>query len=339
MRARRVVLVLGVLGVLGCAARSGSRAPAPVDAPPVAPLSLAMLGESGSALAHGDVLDRLFEAPEVRDAGSRLLSRVGAEPSLAPLYDGLVARVFQDPAFLAALRGLAPPGSPLEEVTGIMLARLSASIEGPAFDAALDGALDHLFGRPEVDAAFERLAEALVAKARFSERIAALVLRWRPELEGVVGLAMTDEAFSARFQQHLAEPGRAGAIRQLFADRMVDDPGVRAGLAALLDDEAFARACAELVRAILSHPSFQVDAAAVVAGMVEQIDGVELGQRIDRTLVTPTSEAAVVAFLGQVVQSAAFDALSDRLGRVLDDPNLQAELLSIVAGAPAGHSA
>jgi len=323
----------------GCAART--RGGEPVAPATVAPLSRAMLDVSGGGLAQSDAIDRLFDAPEVTAAGERLWLRLGQEPTLTPLYERFLASLMEHPALLQSLAAMvaAAPDTSADELTTQAIARLSAGLDGPAFDAALDGSLDRLLDRPIVDAAFGRMAEALVEKARFSERLAALMLRWQPELEAAVGVSMSDARFTERFEQHLAVPARAGALRQLITDRMVDDPGVRASLAALLDDEAFSRACVTLVRTMLEVPAFRDDVTVLVVGMIEQVDAGELGRRVDRVLVTPAIEAAVVTWVDDVTAAQAFGALSDRLGLVLEDPNLQAELLAIVVGAPAHRTA
>ena len=52
----------------------------------------------------------------------------------------------------------------------------------------------------------------------------------------------------------------------------------------------------------------------------------QLEQRLDRVLVNPTVEKAVVTWADRVVASEAFARFGQRLGMALDDPNLQAEL-------------
>jgi hypothetical protein len=335
----RLALAIACLVALGCAARP--RGAAPASSPPAAPLSAVMLGTSVGGLAGGDALDRLFGAPEVTAAGERLLGRLGQEPSLVPLYDGFVLGLFGQPALLEAFAAMAleEPGISVDALTAKAVARLSAGIDGPVFDAALDGSIDRLLERPMVDAAFGRLAETMVERARITDRLAALVLEWRPELEAAVGVPMTDERFGPRFEQHLADPARAEAIRRLFADRLVDDPGVRRGLAALLDDDAFVGSCAVVVRTLLQSPGLDERASAVLGGMLDEVDAEELGRRVDRVLVTAEIEAAVAAWTDEVAASAAFGTLADRLGLVLEDPNLRAELLAIVVGAPANRTA
>lgn len=338
-------IVVVALGLLGCAARSRGTEPPPASsgpAPaPVTSLSRAMLGTNVAGLADGKAVDRLFEAPEVTAAGGRLLERLGQEPSLEPLYTDFMARMLEQPALIASMTKLAAadPGGSVDGLVTTALARLSAGIDGPAFDAALDGALDRLLGRPLVDAAFGRMAEVLVERSRLSDRLAALLVEWRPELEAAVGVPMTDERFAARLEQHLADPARASAIQQLFGDRMVDDAGVRQGLTALIDDAAFLAACTGVVHTLLDGPGFHERAATVIAGMIEEVDEGELTARVERLLLTPEIEAAVVQWTEQVTASPAFGTLAERLGAVLDDPNLQAELLAIVAGTVAHRTA
>jgi len=341
MKRMRGLALLLVLTELGCAARSHASPSTSPPPPPVAPLSLAMLGTSAGGLTDGEALDRLFAAPEVAAAGERLLGRLGREPSLTPLYEGFTAQLFEQPAMLASLAriAMATPGISAEELTATALARLSAGVDGPAFDAALDRGIDRLLDRPTVDAAFGRMAATLVERAHVSDRLAALMLHWRPELEAAVGVPMTDERFASRLTEHMADPARASATQQLFVDRMVDDPGVRAGLAALLDDDAFFGACADGVRAMLESPEFHERSAAVIAGMLEEVDAEEMNVRVDRVLVSPELEAAMVRWSEEVTASAGFGTLAERVGAVLDDPNLQAELLAIIAGTSAGNTA
>jgi hypothetical protein len=328
------LLVLIVGAELGCAGRSRGRESESPSPPSVAPLSLAMLGTSAGGLTDGEAFDRLFEAPEVAAAGERLLGRLGQDPTLTPLYEGFTTRLFEQPAMLASLARLAmaTPGISADELTATAVARLS-------FDTALDRALDRLLDRPAVDAAFGRMADALVERAHITDRLAALMLHWRPELEATLGVPMTDERFGPRLAEHLGNLARTSAMQQLFADRMVDDPGVRESLAALLDDEAFLGACASVIRTLLESPDFQERAAAVIAGMLEEIDTEEMTVRVERVLVTPELEAALVKWSEETTASATFGTLGERLGAVLDDPNLQAELLAIIAGTSVGRTA
>jgi hypothetical protein len=73
--------------------------------------------------------------------------------------------------------------------------------------------------------------------------------------------------------------------------------------------------------------------------MLDEVDAEELGRRVDRVLVTPAIETAVVRWTDEVAASAAFTVVAERLGLVLEDPNLQAELFAIVVGAAAGPTA
>lgn len=247
----------------------------------------------------------------------------------------------QQPALIEAFARLAAaePGASIEETTERVTARLSEGIDGPAFDAALDASIDRLLDRPDVDAAFGRMAEALVERSHLVERLTALLMQWRPELEAAVGAPMDDERFEAQLEQHLGEPAREQALSRLLGSRLADDPGVRQGVAALLDDDAFFDACARLVRSLLESPEFHASASGVLIGMLEEVDAQELGRLVDRVLVTPPVERAVVAWVDDVTASAAFTTFSEQLGLVLDDPNLQAELFTIVVGAPAGPTA
>jgi hypothetical protein len=342
----RAAVALAVLVSLGCAGRSRggggeSEPPASAAPAPEASLSLAMLGTDGEALTDGEAFDRLFAAPEVSAAGERLLARLGNEASLEPLYVGFTTRMWEQPALLESITRLtaAEPGASVETIVATSMSRLSAGIDGPAFDAALDAALDRVLDRPSVDAAFGRMSTLLVERARFRERLVALMLDWQPELEAAVDVPMTDERFAARLEQHLADPARASAIRALFAERMIDAPRVREGLVALLDDAAFSAACVEVVRTLLGDPSFDARAASVLAGMIDEVDREELTRRVEKALVTPELEAAVVTWVEAVTQSPAFATLAEQLGAVLDDPSVQAELLAIVAGTPARRTA
>ncbi len=337
----RGLALLLVFAALGCAGRAPTREPASPPSPPVASLSLAVLGTNVAGLADGEAMDRLFAAPEVTAAGERLLGRLGQEPSLAPLLEGFTAHLFEQPALIQSIASLAvaSPGISVDELTSVALARLSTGVDGPAFDAALDRGIDRLLDRPTVDEAFERMAETLVERAHIRDRLAALMLHWRPELEAAVGVPMTDERFVSRFEAHLADPARAAAMQQLFTDRMIDDPGVRTGVAALLDDDAFLAACTGVARTLLGSPAFSASAAAVLAGILDEVDTEELSRRVEGTLVTPELEATMVTWVDAITKSTAFGALAERLGAVLDDPNLQAELLAIIASASTGRTA
>lgn len=86
-------------------------------------------------------------------------------------------------------------------------------------------------------------------------------------------------------------------------------------------------------------PGFHERAATVIAGMIEEVDESELTTRVERLLLTSEIEATVVQWTEQVTASSAFGSLAERLGVLLDDPNLQAELLAIVAGTAAHRTA
>lgn len=337
-----VGLMLAISAALGCGPRARGGDPTPPSPQAVAPLSRAMLGSSmQGGLADSEALDRLFEAPEVAAAGERLFARLRDDPSLGPLYERTLAELMGQPALIEAFARMAAaaPGRSVDELTAEAVTRLSAGMDGPAFDAALDASLDRLFDRPEPDAAFGRMADVLLERSALVERFTALLMQWQPELEAAVGVPMTDERFEARLEQHLSDAARQEALSRLLGSRLADDPGVRQSLAALVDDDAFASACATLVRGLLESPGFHASAIAVLTGLIDEVDAQELGRRVDRVLVTPALEHAVAAWVDGVIAAPSFTALSERLGTVLDDPNVQAELLTIVAGTPAGRTA
>lgn len=338
----RLGVALVALGVLGCAHRARGGDSAPPSAQAVAPLSHAMLGSaSGSGLASSDALDRLFEAPEVTAAGDRLLSRLGEDPRLEPLYAETIDGVMRQPAMLQAFARLSTrdPSASIESIGDEVVARLSAGIEGPVFDAALDESLDHLLDRPTVDEAFGRMADVLIERSRLVEQLGMLMAQWAPELEVAVGVPLDDDRFGPRLEQHLGDPARAQALSSLLSARLANDPGLHSALAGLLDDEAFFGASAALVHGLLTSADFDANATDVLVGMIDEVDAQELRQRVDRVLVTPAVERAVVTWVDEVTTTAAFTTLAERLALVLEDPNLQAELFTIVVGAPAGPTA
>lgn len=337
----RSAAILLVLTAIPACERAAARASTPPDPAAAAPVSRAMLGEGGLAISGRDALDRLFEAPEVTAAGQRLLDRLGDDPSLAPLYAGFIQSLMQQPALLQALLTIADedPGASIESLSAQVGERLSEAIDGPEFDAALDASLDHLLDRPDVDAAFERLAEATIERGRFTDKLAALLVQWQNELEDVVGVPMGDERFEARFEAHLADSGRQAALEDLLSERVADDPGIREALAALIEDEAVFVACATLVTDVISSESFVSDTTDVFAGMIVGIDAEELERRVDRVLVTPATEQAVIAWLERIMAAPSFGRLADGLGALLDDPNVQAELYGVLLGTPKGSAA
>ncbi|MCA9706731.1 MAG: hypothetical protein KDK70_12845 [Myxococcales bacterium] len=338
-RRARVLPWLAVAALLGCARPSRGTEPPPRAT--VEPLSLALVGEGGGALADRGALDRLLEAPEVTAAGQRLLARLADDPALEPLYRGFMADLLQQPALLEAMAAMAArsPGLSIDELSAQVVTRLSEGIDGPVFDAALDGSLDRLLDQPSVDAAFGRLTSALIDRARLSERLSALLRQWQPELEAAVGVPMSDDRFLERFEAHVSAPQRSARLRELLRARVEEQPRIRQGLAALLDDEAFFRACAHLLQRVLESPGFEANTTAIFAGMLEQVDLAQMRQRVDRVLVTPEIERAVVAWVEEVIASEALTTLADQLGAVLDDPHLQAELFDVLVGASAGPTA
>ena len=162
---------------------------------------------------------------------------------------------------------------------------------------------------------------------------------YQADLEDVVGLPMGDERFEARFEAHLADSGRQAALEDLLSERVADDPGIREALAALIEDEAVFVACATLVTDVISSESFVSDTTDVFAGMIVGIDAEELERRVDRVLVTPATEQAVIAWLERLMEAPSFGRLADSLGALLDDPNVQAELYGVLLGTPKGSAA
>ncbi len=321
---------------MACAGRSkGTSAPTTPSPETVAPVSMALLGGSEGFVPGDDSLDRLLDSPEVAEAGQRLLERLGNDPQLQPLYEGFTSRLATHPALMKALTALIEQlESPDQDPLTLAIARVSSALDGPQFDAALDQTFDRLLDRPDVDAAFERIAESLVDQARFGDRIGALLIEWQPELEAALGLPMDHEDFPARLQAHVEQPDRNRALHDLLAARMLADPSVREGLAAILDDEAFFAACAALVTSLFGSPDFESHTVDVLVVMLEQADTAQMKQRLDEVLVTPAMEQAVVTWADQVIASEAFLRFGDQLGKTLEDPNLQAELFDVLVGSP-----
>jgi len=258
-RENALLLVVGMSMSMACAGRSrGTSAPLTPSSETVAPVSMALLGGSEGFVPGNDSVDRLLDSPEVAEAGQRLLNRLGSDPQLQPLYEGFTSRLSTHPALMKTLSALIEQReSPDEDPLTLAVTRLSSALDGPEFDAALDQSLDRLFERPDVDAAFERVAEALVEQARFGDRIGELLMAWRPELEAAIGVPMDHEDFPARLQAHVEQPDRNRALHELLGARLVADPSVREGFAAVLDDEAFFVACAALVTSLFRSPDFE----------------------------------------------------------------------------------
>ncbi|MCX4248095.1 hypothetical protein [Paraliomyxa miuraensis] len=336
------LLVLGLMlgplgGMLGCAHRARGGDPTPPSPQAVAPLSHAMLGTAtGAGLASSEALDRLFDAPEVTAAGERLLARLGQDPSLVPIFDQTLSAMMQHPALLEAFVRLSSrdPSGSVDALGERVEALLSAGIDGPAFDAALDESLDVLLDRPAVDDAFGRMADVIVERSLLGDRIGYLMLEWAPELEATLGVPMDDERFAARLEQHLDEPARIAALSSLLSARLGDDPGLRRALAGLLDDAAFFAASTRFVHGVLTSEGFTTHATHVLAGMLDEVDANELRIRVERVLVTPAIERAAVIWVDEVSATQAFASMAQQLGLVLEDPNLQAELFTILVGAP-----
>ena len=338
------VVALGVFAwsSLACGPRKGepSTTPEPSTAP-VAPVSRAMLSRGGGGTGSFDAIDRLFEAPEVSAAGEKVLERLGSDPALEPLYSGFIAGMLEQPALTQAMVRLAQknPDLSMEQLAAQVETRLGEGVDSPAFDTALDQSLDRLLDRPDVDAAFERLADDLLTQGQFVDTLAALLIQWQPDLEAAVGVPMTDPGFEARFEAHLAQPGRSEALESLLEAHLVDSPAVRQGLVALIEDQVFYDACAELIRSLLTSPRFDADATAVFAAMIEGVPEAELHQRVDTVLVNPQTEAMAVKWVDQIRTSPAFGALAQGLGDILRDPAVQAELHGVLIGPPARQTA
>lgn len=325
---------------LGGGCRRGSAPTVPPDPSTAAPVSRAMLGGEGLDISGQHAFEALLDSPEVTAAGERILDRLGSDPSLEPLYAEFLESLMQQPALLDALMTLADqdPDASIESLSAQVGERLGEAIDGPAFDAALDRSLDLLLDRPRVDDAFERLADATVSHG-FTDALAELVLRWQPDIEDAVGVAMTDESFEARFEAHLDQPGRAAALEELLVARIGEDPEIRSHFAALLDDEEVFVACAVLVTDVLSSDGFSAHSTDVFAGMIVGVDAEQLDLLVERALVTPQIEQAVVSWVERVMASPSFEALAIRFGRLLDDPNTQAELYDVLLGTPSRSAA
>lgn len=327
--------------VLACANRSG-RSTSPEASPQatVEPLSVALLDKTGGPMmADTEWFERLLESAEVEAAGQRLFDRLGGHPALEPHFDHFVSGLLQQPKLLEAFAAMAArdPDASIDELTARVITRLSEGIDGPVFDAALDASLDRLLDRPAVDDAFGRLVRALLDRARIVERTSALLLQWQPELEAAVGLPMSHDDFVDRLHAHVQQPARERRLRELMIARV--EPRLREGLATLIDDDAFLDACARLVERVLTSSGFETNTTAVFAGMIEQVDAARMGTLIDRILVTPEIERAVAAWADELIASDASTTFADRLGAILDDPSLQAELFDVVVGASAGPTA
>ncbi len=300
-----------------------------------------MLGAGLGGTPGRDAFDRLFDDPEVTAAGQRLLDRLFEAPSLAPLLSGFVSRLFTKPQMLQALASLAAqsPDGGQDDLADRITASLSESVDGPHFDAALDKALDRLLDRPDVDAAFERMAEAMLERGRFVDRLTEMLMRWQPDLEAAVGVPFDHDSFEAKLEEHLGQPGRSEAIEHVVTERIAQDPGIRAALVSLLDDDAFLGSCETLVHGVVGSPSFEDDTTAVFVDLLLDAPPEQLEASVDALLVTPAIERSVVQWSDEIVDSARFRELADTLGQVLEDPNLQAELFDAVVGTPASRTA
>ncbi len=339
----RLGISLVLAGTVACKSRSGasSRAPEPPEAA-VQPLSMALVGAGPGAVVSADIFDRVFDTPTVSAAGRQLFERLSQEPSLSPRYEQFLQGLLGQPVLLATLAKMAenaPPGSSVDDLSEVVMVRLAAGLEGPAFDAALDASLDRLLAQPSVDAAFERMAAALVDRSQLTARVSALMLEWQLDLEVAVGVPMSHADFPERLEAHVEQGGRGEAMRELLGQRMLLRPKTLDSMAALIGDDAFFVACTGLVRGLLDSPDLQERTTLVFVAMIEQADATQLGRRVDDVLVTSEVEQAVARWADEVTASAALTDFAVTLGEALDDPNLQAELYDVLIGASGSRTA
>lgn len=352
------------LGVVGCRDRSlpAAQAPTVEVAPGVADArpELARLRDRSEAnldrvlespavdAAFERAFDRLGEDPAVAEAGAALLTRVGGTEPLASQASAFVADLAQTDAVQAVVQRFIAqhPGMSPDDISAALGAHTSAVVDGPAFQGALDAAIEHLFARARVERAFTRLGDRAVADSHLEKSLTdAFVAVLSPpaefaRLELRLGVPQNDAGFEAALAAYVLDAQRLERLLVAFANELGEQPDSRRAFVAILEHPALVRITAEEVGTLLAAPSFRTGAERTMIALIEERDAATLTDLLERTLVTDAAEDALVSWTDRIAREQPIvAAFGGALTAIAESPEFAERIREIYLGAPSSETA
>jgi hypothetical protein len=263
-------------------------------------------------------VDEVFSDPALASEGEALFEAAVSHPELSAAGDAFQDKLGELPemqALIAQLMQRHPDASP-DRIGQLAGEHIATVMDGPELDRAFDRAIERLFERPKVRAAFDRLEQAWANNARLLENLGSVLEK-----------ALEDP----RVQRHLAErnggqsPDRARAMElfgkhALSAERLEQ---LQLGWLALPATRELARGLmTELARA----PSFRDRVGRLFAALQANpaIQAEQL-QAFGALLEQPPNAARAMAAADRMVDSSHVEqVVADFLSAVIADPALQA---------------
>ena len=299
--------------------------PAKVDAPKLETVVAQRMDEAFARPSVDQAIEELFTSltddRALAAQGEALFGALGTDPGLAARVEEFQDRLSNEPAMVALVRRLMadnPEASPdrIGELAGQFI---DQQTESPTFDQAFDFAMDRLFERPKLKAAFDDFGEAVANNPEFErglikalhdidysvlgERVTAANGGTEPDAAGATQIlidhAFTTDRFEALALDWLHLPETRSELRRL-ASEVLRVPSVRRRLAAL-----FAR--------LLSDPDVQQRLNDCFVVMLDaRPKPAEVKARFRRALDTPHMDAALASFVTELTQDPALQKLGSR---------------------------
>lgn len=284
-----------------------------------------------------------FGDPALSGRGDALFAKLGSAPELEADLGAVQEEITKLPALGKLARQVAAenPGASPEQIGELVGKKVEGVSESPEFDRAFDRAFQRLLERPAVHGVFQRFGEKIMANEQMQAGIRsvldtratdAVLQRRIVELNGGAfpdkGQAtrlLLDHAFTeARLEQHYVELFSLPVMRKSIAAagaEILASPAFerhsRAILVILLRDAAFRQGLVDAFGALLEH------------GKDEQA----MQATLERVLVTPHVERALVQFISELLDDPELQVLGNRaLGSISADAEYKKTLGKMLDG-------
>lgn len=275
---------------------------------------------------------QLASAPEVIEAGEKLLARVGQQPRIEQPSAAFFATLQATPGMRAALAeyARANPQLELDAITAGFVSHVDVRLTRPELAQQVALELGEQLGAAGPVLGGALLREASGA-ARLADRVADRLID--PELASALDQRLGSDPVKRadRLHRHLADPRRAADVLLALAEALRGPAGVRL-LAGLLDDETLAPAFADALARVLEDSQFRDQVALVFEqALAAELDPPALERELDALLALPVIEREAAALLAEL---ARLPSVRERVDALVDEfaaaPEFEQALLDAI---------
>jgi len=271
--------------------------------------------------AMEELLTSLGDDPALEAQGEALFQALGQDARLLARAEALQESLSEEPAMVALVMRLMAehPGAGPDEIGELAGKHVEQQTESPAFDEAFDFAIDRLFERPRLTAAFEDFGAAVANNPQFERGMAAVFhgIDYRPLEERVRAVNGGKEPDAAVATQILIDRAFTVDRIETLIIEWLNLPETRSELRRLASDllqaPSFRKRAVALSTELLSDPEVQQGLRESFLVLLDaHPDAAEMKETFRDALDTPRIDAALASFMAELIADPALQTLGAR---------------------------